>query len=600
MIIPQDILHLQYLNYITYYFHMNGSLLTLLKAFLLGIVGWVIVTADVQLLSSSFPGFWLQWPPFHPGQDDENIYRILFSVSKVLAVLLLAIYALFALDWIGEKKMRPTRWVDRYYKKLVIIIEKNWDILFQYSKGIKLVFILWVVLMLTCLLTIPYHYDEAWSFHYFSGRGWFRTLTFYPLPNNHIFFNLVVVLFSYLPLDPVIITRLPSLLAVCIGSFYFLKLCRLYFSENLSLFLTFLVSSTYPFILYGIEGRGYGFLICFSILQLYAANQLALQYYSLKYRLLYYFAFTAGLYTITSHLYFILPIHALLFVYVLRRKGWPTFIFDSLKAALVLLLLYGVIVYGNGLKVIFNPNGSVHLDGNDLMAAIGQHLRNTWYWLTNSHISMLTVLLLFIAPLADLFWKKRQNTWLNMAVCVLLISPPLILYFQRLLFYVRLWTYLIVPIVISLGFLLSLVVPLIDRFPFYQYCKRNVYCLPALLAVLVVVNVSLFRKQHQEEYAIDYAIEAIFRKIQPEISTAASVYYSRQSLEYYVAEQLVYKEARTNPDRPMTMSAEGTVSGQDLLILHPSIGIKEFPQLANYQLAGSYPGVFSLYTKKHF
>ena len=46
------------------------------------------------------------------------------------------------------------------------------------------------------------------------------------------------------------------------------------------------------------------------------------------------------------------------------------------------------------------------------------------------------------------------------------------------------------------------------------------------------------------------------------------------------------------------MSSEGPVSGQDVLILDPSIGIKELPQLAEYRLAGTYSGVFSLYTRK--
>jgi hypothetical protein len=582
------------LCYLLFYL-MNFNISNPLKAFFIALIGWLIVAANLKLLPSAFPGFWLEFPPFHPGEDDEKIYLFLFLLSKVLGVLLLALYALLAVDWIGEKKIKATRWLDGYFKKFITVVEKNWIIAAQYNKGIRLVFILWGLLMLTCLLTIPYHYDEAWSYHYFSRHGWLRTMTFYPLPNNHIFFNLVVVLFSWLPLDPVITTRLPSLPAVFIGSFYFLKLCRFYFSENLSLFLTFLLSSMYPFIIYGIEGRGYGFLICFSILQLYAANHLAIEYRSRKYRILYYFSFAAGLYTITSHLYFILPIHALLFVYVLRNKGWLVFIFDSFKAALVVFILYWIIVYCNGFKVLSSPNGSVYLSSDKLIPAIWEHLRNTWRWLTSSKLPLFTVLLLLLAPLADMVLKKRNNSWLNVAVFVLLIFPPVILYFQRLVFYVRLWTYLIVPIVIGLGFLLSLLAPAVTRIPVYHRFK-DIY--PAALAVLLVLNFSLFIKKHKEEYVIDYAIEALFRKIQPELRSAKTVYFTRQSMEYYVAEQLVYKAARINPDRPVEMSAEGTVSGQDVLILSPSVGLKELPQLVNYQLAGSYSDVFSLYTRK--
>lgn len=576
---------------------MNFSLASLLKAIFIGIAGWLIAAANLKLLPSAFPGFWLEWPPFHPGTD-EKIYLFLFSLSKVMGLLLLAVYVLFAVDWIGEKRMSATRRLDGYFRKVVIVVRENWLIAVQYNRGVKLVFILWALLMLTCLLTIPYHYDEAWSYHYFSRHGWFRTISFYPLPNNHIFFNLIVILFSWLPLDPVIFTRLPSLVAVFIGSFYFLKLCRSYFPGNLSLFLTFLLSSMYPFILYGVEGRGYGFLVCFSIFQLYAGNHLALEYRSLKYRLLYFFSLVAGLYTITSHLYFVLPVHALLFVYVLRNKGWLVFIFDSIKAALMVFLFYWIIAYCNGFTVLSNPNGSVRLDSNQLMPAIWEHLRNTWFWLTDSHLSLFTVLLLVFAPMADRILKKRPNYWLNVSVFVLLISPPVILFFQRLVFYVRLWTYLIVPIVIGFGFLLGLAAAVTSRFSFYPRLRRAVYFYPSALAVLLVINFSLFIKEHRRAFAIDYSIETLFRKMQPELSRAKTIYFTRQSLEFYVAEQLVYRQERINPDRPMEMSAEGTVSDQDILILPPSIGVKEIPQLANYQLAGYYPGTFSLYTKK--
>lgn len=576
---------------------MNFSITGIVKAFFIAIAGWLIVAANWKLLPSAFPGFWLEWPPFHHGED-EMIYSFLFSLSKVMGLLLLALYVLVVVDWTGEKSMQFTRWLDGNFKKLVTITLENWKIAIQYDKGVKLVFILWALLMLTCLLTLPYHYDEAWSYHYFSRQGWLRTISFYPLPNNHIFFNLIVVLFSWLPFDTVITTRLPSLFAVFIGSFYFLKLCRFYFSGNLSVFLTLLLSSMYPFILYGVEGRGYGFMICFSILQLYGANQLALEYRNRKYRMLYFFALVAGLYTITSHLYFVLPVHALLFAYVVKNKRWRVFMFDSIKAALVVLVLYWIIVYCNGLKVLTHPNGSVHPDDKQLMPAIWEHLRSTWFWLTDSHLSIFSVLLLLLAPMADCILKKRKIYWLNISIFVLLISPPFILFFQRLVFYVRLWTYLIVPMVIGLGFLLSLVATVITPSSFYPRLRRAVYWYPSVLAVMLLINFSLFIREHRKSFAIDYAIEVLFRKIQPDLSLSTTIYFTRQSLEFYAAEQLVYREERINPDRPMEMSAEGAVSGQDVLILSPSIGVKEIPQLVNYKLAGQYPGVFSLYIKK--
>jgi hypothetical protein len=579
---------------------MNLTNSTLLKAIIISLTGWLIIAANINTLPSAFPGFWLEWPPFHPGHWDENTYRILFYIIKGCWLLLLVAYLGMTFDWIGPKKFRTTAWLDRYTEKLADILRNNWNIANQYSKAVKLLAVVWAILMAMTLLTTPYHYDEAWSYHYFSGEGWLRTLSFYPITNNHIFFNLAAVFFDkLLPLDPIIATRLPSLLAAFVASFYFLKLCRYYFSENLSLLLTFLLSSSFPFILYGVEARGYGFQLCFSVLQLYAANQLVLQYRSAKYRLLYFFAFAAGLYTIQSHLYFLAPVHLLLFLYLLRQnKAWLVFILDSFKATAVVAALYGIIAYCNGSSVIFNPVNTAPPEISKLAPAIWEHIHSTWYWLTNSRISIYASLVLLLAPLADLWRRRRKNTWLNVAVSVLLISPPIIVFLHKVIFYVRIWSYMIIPIVLGIGFLLSLAARGFARSSSYQRLQRSAVFYPSVFGLLLIINFSLYKIEHRKEYAIDYTIETLFRKLGPETATAATIYYTRRSLEFYMAEQMVYRRARLDPDRPMTMTAEGTVAGQDILVLDPSISIKELPQLAGYQLAGSYPGGFSLYIRK--
>jgi len=434
---------------------------------------------------------------------------------------------------------------------------------------------------------------------FFTGDGYLRTLSFYPITNNHIFYNLAAVFFDrLLPLGSVIATRIPSLLAAFAAFFYFLKLCRYYFSGNLSLLLTFLLASSYPFILYGVEARGYGFQICFSVLQLYAANQLVLEYRSVKYRFLYFFSFAAGLYTIQSHAYFVVPVHILLFLYLLRNRSWLVFIWDSLKASVIVIALYGIVAYCNGSSVILNPVNTAPPEMDKLAPAIWEHLRDTWYWLTNSKIGIYASLVLFLAPLADLVLNRRKNSWLNVVVPLLMISPPIILFLHKVIFFVRIWSYMIIPIVLGIGFLLSVAIRGIARSSLYPRLHRSIVFYPAALGLLLIVNFSLFKMEHQKAYAIDYTIEALFRKVGPEIETATTIYYTRRSLEFYMAEQMVYRRARENPGRPLTMSSEGPVAGQDVLILDPSIGIQELPQLAEYRLAGTYSGGFSLYTRK--
>src|SRR5690606_3280342 len=49
------------------------------------------------------------------------------------------------------------------------------------------------------LNAIPYNYDEAWSYTYFSGHSLMSALTFYPVPNNHVLQNVLASLFLWLP-----------------------------------------------------------------------------------------------------------------------------------------------------------------------------------------------------------------------------------------------------------------------------------------------------------------------------------------------------------------------------------------------------------------
>jgi hypothetical protein len=64
------------------------------------------------------------------------------------------------------------------------------------------------------VLAAPMHPDELCSYLYFARQGWWVTATCYPLPNNHILFNLIVSALNLVPgLSPGLVMRLPSVLS---------------------------------------------------------------------------------------------------------------------------------------------------------------------------------------------------------------------------------------------------------------------------------------------------------------------------------------------------------------------------------------------------
>jgi hypothetical protein len=62
------------------------------------------------------------------------------------------------------------------------------------------------------VLAAPVQTDELCSYLYFARQGWWVTATCYPLPNNHILFNLISGVLDVVPgLTPRLVMRLPSL-----------------------------------------------------------------------------------------------------------------------------------------------------------------------------------------------------------------------------------------------------------------------------------------------------------------------------------------------------------------------------------------------------
>jgi len=96
---------------------MNLTTSAILKAIFIGLTGWVIIAANLKILPSEFPGFWLEWPPYHTGISNEGTYVVLFHLIKGVGLLLLALYFRIVFDWIGPRKLKATIWLDRYCKK---------------------------------------------------------------------------------------------------------------------------------------------------------------------------------------------------------------------------------------------------------------------------------------------------------------------------------------------------------------------------------------------------------------------------------------------------------------------------------------------------
>src|SRR5690606_27618754 len=100
---------------------------------------------------------------------------------------------------------------------LLSVFENNRKELSEIDKpsriGLLIIIIVQVLFYLYYLCETPVQFDEWYSYYFFSGDSLWKTMTYYPVPNNHIFSNLIAGLFLKLPFDQEVLMRLPSFFA---------------------------------------------------------------------------------------------------------------------------------------------------------------------------------------------------------------------------------------------------------------------------------------------------------------------------------------------------------------------------------------------------
>jgi len=163
-------------------------------------------------------------------QDSLNNAKLelSFRVLKFLCVLALFVLVYWLTDLCIHRRTTAARKLDRG-----LLFAHDWAIgNYRWwlgrgpliKRGLILILILQFLFLLSFLVGLPIHYDEAATYDNFIRQGLVQTATYYPLPNNHILYNLVAVLFSRLPIPVDTAIRLPSVLAAMVSLWYFARL----------------------------------------------------------------------------------------------------------------------------------------------------------------------------------------------------------------------------------------------------------------------------------------------------------------------------------------------------------------------------------------
>jgi len=429
------------------------------------------------------------------------------------------------------------------------------------------------IVYLKFLLVAPLHYDEWQSLRTFSGVSFQNTWSCYPVPNNHVFYNLVSRLFILTDIEMEISVRMPSLFVSIIASYYFFKLCKSQFGNMLSLALLAYVIGLYTFIDYSFLARGYSFLNLFCILMMYSAWKLSENYSSIRYRGLFIISQSLGMFTVPTFLYAIGPIYVVLVAFVLKRKrrDWMFLILkDCLTSIILVIIAYFSILFGKDSHNLLHPNNATDnfsFSEPDGFNKLAEYLQKLFSDLFNSKYSIIISLLIIGVFLYN--WQKGRLNFVFILSVFMFFSPILILSIHHVFAFLRNWAYLVFPATICFGTIIHLAVLPGSRLFKLIFFKniRTIFCV--LLISVTLFRLGTFEAERRVLYRWDYELN-FFRKnhLSPVAAHVREVGKTETGLGFYVADEIVFFVEGLYPGRWVKNNPINENIRQDVLVIY--------------------------------
>lgn len=143
----------------------------------------------------------LYLPELADAYKASSKWQTLFKVAKVLVLLVDGVWAYRMYRVMTDK---GARLVSRYYERIFTTVgDSLWGTYHEVRNsppyirlGLAAILVIQLVVFTKLLFTLPYHYDEIFTYTNFSSKGFLASMAYYHVPNNHILHNLISVFFS--------------------------------------------------------------------------------------------------------------------------------------------------------------------------------------------------------------------------------------------------------------------------------------------------------------------------------------------------------------------------------------------------------------------
>lgn len=510
--------------------------------------------------------------------DSDLAYYVHLSLRFVLP-LLTVLWCLRMYKVITIRRPLFGNWDDSLFAAISESLQQNAAYIKALPKYVKyalaIIFILQSGFLAYLVTSFPYHYDEAYSYLYFSGKGFISSLAYYPVPNNHVFYNIVSSQLLRLPISAVTGIRLISMISGLVSTYYFFKLAMKRLQPSIAACTGALYSFTYPILLYSMQGRGYGLMILFALLCMYSFVSITEGKSMVKYLNLYIVSGILGFFTIPSFLYCYVPLTLLLFLHFVVRfrvKDMLRFAWSQLVVGAVTVILYLPLIARNGIHALTENNGVVKRDAAYINENIKGHLEETWRVFTGgSGLDIAWVYMLAGFAVIHAIKKGYANRFYCLFVLLMILSPVAIIHIHKTIPFPRTWTYLVAPLCLGIGLTLNV---LYDAFNLlFQKVAGKRLALPAVSIVLVTAICCVmgvrFYKWHTENSPVDIAAAKYADMLHNKLTTISTVAITQNDLSFYLAEDLNFELAQQVKDRRFNFSLVGAneTPATDMVVL---------------------------------
>jgi|GEM_PF-2002295 len=445
--------------------------------------------------------------------------------------------------------------------------------------GLLAIIVLQVILFSCCAYSFPVSYDEAWTYLNFTSKSVLTSASYYPAPNNHIFFSILTNISNLLPIhDPKIGMRLVNICCSVLSSLLLFKLLRRFYSGRIALYTLVLFTFSYPVALYSIQARGYELVLLFSLAASYAviANLSAPRK---RYAWLYVISIVLGFYTMPSFLYFFVSVGLYVLLNTIITKRIPalrSFILLNVIVCILTAILYVPVILISGLDSITHNGYVKPIPFTEVLSRIPGHFSQTADWFFAVPAS--GIFLFFALWMGTLILSRKEEDQairqFNFFALLLLLLPPFILLLHKVIPFERTWIYLAVPLAAIIAYLLNAVA---ERF----LRKRTIH--PAAFAgiatLTVILMFSRFVSNYKAAHQIDYQSAALFAG-KPFINNIHSI----ASSEVLSSDLLTYEISRVSTQQVSTVRIfEHVPVSSDAIIFHND-SIRSIPNINEFRL----------------